>query len=400
MASIREKKKNGKTVSFQFTCCFGRDAHGKQIRRYSTWIPTEGLTPSKARKAAEKAADAWEEVMRSEYEKDLRNPERVMTKELVNSKMNFSCFINDVWFPLRIDNGENKAKTVSYYSSTAKNIVSYFDGVSIQKICSTDIQRFLNYLHTEKQYSAQYVQHHYRCLKVIFDFSISQGVLFENPMERVIKPKLQKKKVDALSQTEARRFFDVLGSVPLDFRCLLYLMVSVGLRRGECLGLQWGDIDEVCSTIKIERNVVYSAKTGVVVNTPKTAASVRIIPVLPSVLALLRELKHQRQRENPNVILEKSYIFPSKQDVFKARNPDAVTRRTKRLMKSIGINSYSPHDLRHSAASLMLSSGADIKSVQEILGHASASTTLNFYVKSDIKQMKAATEKMAMAFGL
>jgi len=60
----------------------------------------------------------------------------------------------------------------------------------------------------------------------------------------------------------------------------------------------------------------------------------------------------------------------------------------------------SPHDLRHSCATLLLAQGADIKSVQNILGHADASTTLNFYVKTDLKQMRAATEKYAAAFNL
>lgn len=400
MASIKENKKGSKILSYQFTVCLGRDIQGKQIRRYSTWTPPEGLTPARAKKAAERAADAWEEIMRAEYEKDLQRPERVMTKELVNSKMPFSSFVYDVWFPLRINNGENKPKTVSYYSDTAKNIVAYFNGISIQNIGSTDIQKFFNYLHTEKQYSSQYVHHHFRCLNLIFDIALSHGILLENPMEQVNKPKLQKRKVDALSQEDAVTFFQALDSCPLDFRCLLYLLITTGLRRGECIGLKWRDVDEARSVIQIERNVTYTAQTGIAVNTPKTAASCRVVPVMDGTLSLLKHLRQQRQIENPTVILEDSFVFPSEADIFSPRNPDAVTRRVKRFMKAHGLPDMSPHDLRHSCATLLLSSGADIKSVQEILGHTNASTTLNFYVKSDLQQMQTASAKFAAAFNL
>ena len=69
-------------------------------------------------------------------------------------------------------------------------------------------------------------------------------------------------------------------------------------------------------------------------------------------------------------------------------------------MKNNGLPDMSPHDLRHSCATLLLTSGADIKSVQEILGHTNASTTLNFYIKSDLRQMKAAASKLAMVFDI
>ena len=62
-------------------------------------------------------------------------------------------------------------------------------------------------------------------------------------------------------------------------------------------------------------------------------------------------------------------------------------------MERSGLPAMSPHDLRHTCASLLLQSGADIKSVQDILGHADASTTLNFYVRSDMDAMRGATNK-------
>ena len=70
MASIRENRKNGKVVSYRFTACLERDAKGKQIRKYLTWTPPDGLSPAKAKKVAEKEADRWEGEIREEYEKE------------------------------------------------------------------------------------------------------------------------------------------------------------------------------------------------------------------------------------------------------------------------------------------------------------------------------------------
>ena len=69
MASIRKVVKGDKTTTFRFAACVGRDANNKQIRRFCTWTPPEGMTPAKARKAASRAADAWEQEVKAEYEK-------------------------------------------------------------------------------------------------------------------------------------------------------------------------------------------------------------------------------------------------------------------------------------------------------------------------------------------
>ena len=171
-------------------------------------------------------------------------------------------------------------------------------------------------------------------------------------------------------------------------------------RRGECLGLQWTDIDFLNGTLTVNRSTTYTPECGIRVAAPKTAHSIRTIPVVPSTLSLLKQLQKQQEREHPATLLTQAFVFSRPGDPFEPRDPSAITRHMKRFVKRAGLPDVSPHDLRHSCASLLLSSGADIKSVQEILGHADASTTLNFYVKTDLKQMRSATEKYAKAFGL
>lgn len=354
MASIRENLRDGGIVSFRFTCSIGRDEQGKQIRRFTTWYPPMELSPSKARRAAEKAAEQWEKEVKAEYEQDLKDPERIKAREIARSKTDFVDFVLNVWFPICVDNGERKPKTVAFYSDTKKNIVGYFSGRILQSIGSTDIQKFLIWLRTEKGYGAQYVHHHYRTLSMIFSFAVKQELILKDPMLKVDKPRLPRNEVDALTADEARKFFSALDNCPLDFRCLLYLMITTGIRRGECTGLKWGDIDMSHSIIRIERNVTYTPKSGIVVSTPKTSKSRRVIPIMGSTVELLGQLKEQRQNEYQSANIDGSFLFPGEANIFTPRDPNAVTRRVKRFMKNNGLPDMSPHDLRHTYATIFL----------------------------------------------
>ena len=105
MATVKENKKNGKTISSRFTVCLERDVRGKQIRKTTTWAAPADLTPAKARKAAERAADAWEEEVRAEYrkQKELGSAYRLPPDK---RRDEFVPFVNDTWFVLQI-RGEN-----------------------------------------------------------------------------------------------------------------------------------------------------------------------------------------------------------------------------------------------------------------------------------------------------
>ena len=408
MAAIRENKKGNKLVSFRFTVCMERTAQGKQIRRYTTWTPPEGLTPAKARKAAERAADAWEQEIRKEYQEEKKAAACGLAYNLPPEKRrdDFVSFVNEIWLPLHVRGGNCKPTTIAYYKNIAKVITDYFKGCILQEISPIQIQKYLVYLQTDyktpqgKPLAPKSVRHHYGTLTNIFGYADKQELIAKNPMTRVDAPKKVKKAVDALTPEQATRFFETLPGCDLDFRCMLHLFITTGIRRGECMGIKWRDVDFKNGTVTIARCVTYTPECGVIVSTPKTENSVRTIPLMPSTVKLLQEWKKQTHAAQPNTILKDAFLFPKGKDVFQPRDPNSITRRVKRFMKAHDFPDLSPHDLRHSCATLLLAEGADIKSVQEILGHADASTTLDYYVKSDLQQMKAATQKYAMAFNL
>ena len=400
MASITQNKKDGKVISYKFKACVGRDEFGKQVFKCSTWKVPEGMAPSRVEKAVQKAATEWERHAREEYKQDLLNAERVKEREIIKARTDFACFIRELWFPICICDGEHKPNTIQFNRNIANIIAAYFSGKAIQKITGTDIQKYLIYLRTEyktplgKPLAPKTIRHHYCTLANIFSYAMKQEIILKNPMDKVDCPKLSKKKVDALSAEQAKEFFSLICDCPIDFRCMLNLMITTGIRRGELMGLQWGDIDFDHCTISVSRNVTYTPASGIVVSTPKTDCGLRQIPLIPSVAALLLEYRSEMEWR------KQDYLFPKDGNPALARDPNSVTRRVKRFMKTHGLPDMLPHDLRHTCATLLLSNGADVKSVSEILGHTDASTTLNFYVRSDLQQMKAATDKFAMAFGL
>ena len=102
---------------------------------------------------------------------------------------------------------------------------------------------------------------------------------------------------------------------------------------------------------------------------------------------------YHAQDSNDYDLSASSFVFHSSTSASQPHEPTYLTKHLKKFMKRVGLPDMSPHDLRHTCASILLQSGADIKSVQDILGHTDASTTLNFYARSNIDCMRNATQK-------
>lgn len=213
MANIRENKREGKIISYRFTVCLGRDANNKQIRRYTTWEIPEGLTPARAKKAAERAADAWELEMRGEYQKE-KEQGQAYTLPPDRRRDSFTTFVNDVWYPFQVCNGNDKQTTVTFYKNMKKLIVEYFDGVILQEISPMHIQKFLVYLSRDyktrqgKPLAPKTIRHYFNAMGMIFAYAEKQSMIAVNPMLKVDAPKKDKSQWTRLPLNRHSSFSD------------------------------------------------------------------------------------------------------------------------------------------------------------------------------------------------
>ena len=381
MASIKENRKNGKIISFKFRVFIGRDENGRQQFKTKVWKPDKQYSETRLIKMAEAEAAIWErEIMRGDIP---------IAEESKPSHVKFCDFVNNEWLP-SLKNEDCRATTYEFRTYLLQIILPYFGDVCLTDIDTQKANAYLEYLKNErktsqgKSLSPQTRKHHYSTLNLIFKHAIQRGYITSNPMDGVSSPKLKRHKVDALSKSETAAFIKAVDDLPLMQRTMYYILLTTGLRRGECFGLKWGDIDVRSGLVSISRNVTYTTKSGTVVGEPKTENGYRTIPIAQKTLDLLEKYS---QAEAPTT--NDDFLFHSEESKTLPRDPSYITKHMKKLMRRCGLPNMSPHDLRHTCASLLLQGGADIKSVQDILGHADARTTLNFYARSDIAQMRA-----------
>lgn len=383
MATILEKKnKAGEIISYKIMVCVGRDEAYKQIWRTTTIKRPEGLTPAKERKEIERQADAWAEAQKSEYERSHSKEDK--------DRITLVDFIKNHWWKDHVMDGTHTPSSISFYRYMSDDIIAYFGPKKrLNQIDAEVVKRYIKYLNTEartkagKPYSKMSIQHHFNVLRAVlqyakrFHYIRSEPCQDLNPKE---KPRREAKKVDFLAPEDARRFLACLETEPLFWRVYLNVLITCGLRRGECTGLQWRDIDRdkltlnICRNVTIDRNAPEKYRIG---NT-KTGED-RTVPLSPRVYALLMQLKHEQEARYSVKMFPTAFIFCRASDPCKPQYPTEPTRWQRKFVKRHGLPDVSPHDLRHTAATLALESGASLKEVQQLLGHRDPATTMQFY---------------------
>lgn len=200
---------------------------------------------------------------------------------------------------------------------------------------------------------------------------------FRNILADVTLPKVLRKEMQLLSLKQQRRLCNyLLQDLNSTSLCVL-LSLYTGLRVGEVCGLMWGDIDFDKSILTVRRTVQRIRHdvhgTQIIADTPKSRSSRRSIPIPTFIMKLLRDFRSNYD----HYILSNSTVITE---------PRTLQRRFKAILKKVDLPSIGYHCLRHMFATNSLQAGFDVKTLSEILGHASVETTLNRYVHTSIER--------------
>lgn len=255
--------------------------------------------------------------------------------------------------------------------------------IPIQNISQDDLQEFL---YTLKDYSNSYIAKIYTMVKMVFDEAIKNELIIKNPMLHVVKPKSNKqdKKVEALTLEQHQKFLASLDNEL--YKNIFLIAINTGMRVGEILALQPGDIDLENNLIKVNKTITRNDYDSFTLGkTTKTYAGTREIP-FDDVLkfALINSISNKKNNE-----FELIFSFDGK-----IIRPSTLNTVFKRICKNLNFEgSYNFHMLRHTFATRCIESGMPAHVLQKLLGHTDVSITINTYTSIFDKYKKEEFDK-------
>ena len=203
----------------------------------------------------------------------------------------------------------------------------------------------------------------------IMDSALRDGWINKNPAtdSRIYNPS-QKQAVgrEALSIETVKDIIPSLCQLERTDRLYLSIVIFTGMRKGEVLGLRWEDFDLMENVIHVQRNATYTNNQPFL-GTPKTRSGYRDVPIIPDLFAHLLPMG------------EKGFVV-SQKDPEKPLTLTAFRCMMKRINASVDLHGATSHVFRHTIGTMLNDTGADVKTIQSILGQSDFKTTMDRYV--------------------
>ncbi len=436
MDGLTERKnKNGEPIGLQLRITVGSKGGYIWLTKSVRYNPE--LKPLQAKIEVRTILDHWANEERKEYEKYLglcasgqlpvdeykdyrvyranrEQRQQSQAEDKANRNVTFEAFVKEHWLSDHVHDGQHKPSTISECEYNAGRLIDYFGSMQMNAIRAENIKRYINKLQREKSEDGTKLLsdstkfQRFKALRNILRYAYQMDYITSNPLDKVPSaqlphkphPKLREGK-DFMNREQVRQYVQCLNEEPLFYRTMVNLMIFTGLRRGEVVGLQWGDIDLEQRTLQVIRNVIRDTKreSGIYIGTPKTEDGARTIALSSYLVRLLKSWKEE-QVTRRGVLLPTAYVFSNAEDPYWPLYPTTVTAWVHDFEVKHALPKVSPHDLRHTAATLALQSGANLKTVQDMLGHADFKTTATYYtgITEETRHETAAAVE-ALVFG-
>jgi integrase/recombinase XerD len=262
--------------------------------------------------------------------------------------------------------GGTNQNTVVAYRNDLKQVCSYLKRQQVenwQQVTHEHIEGYLLEMRDAQAYRPATIARKLAALKTFFRYMEGSGIISSDPIENLVAPRIQRELPHILSQEQIADLFrqvDVGTTVGKRDFAMLHMLYATGMRVSELISLNLGDFDAVSATI------VCPGRNG-------RSKRVRVLPLSTIVV---EAANRYLQAARPGLVTR----HPVEQAMFLNHHGERLTRQgfwliIKGYARQAGITEITPHMLRHSFAIVMLRGGMELRSVQELLGHAHISTT-------------------------
>ena len=234
--------------------------------------------------------------------------------------------------------------------------------VKLKQIDGIMLRGYLGFLHRKNKKTT--IARKLSAIRSFFKHLVKNGIISENPAELVLTPKQDKTLPVYLSVDEIFRLLDSIQTdtlLDLRNRAIFETLYSSGIRVSELAEMDFSDVDFSAALIQV------SGKGN----------KQRIVPVGQKALTAIKAYRNRLQKQAGRLSINEGPLFLNR--FHKRLSPRSIARVLKKLVDTVGLlTPISPHALRHTFATHMLDAGADLRAVQELLGHKSLSTTQKY----------------------
>jgi integrase len=270
-----------------------------------------------------------------------------------------------------------RPKTYASYAQLVRHHLAPGLGrVPLAQLQPADVQRFLNQKHAAGL-SPRTVQYLHALLRAALGQAERWGLAARNVARLVRPPRVPRAEVPAFTVAEAQQL--LAAAAPTRLAALYMLALGLGLRQGELLGLRWADVDLRHGRLTVRSQLQWLGGRPVLTE-PKSARARRTLELPAFVGEALRQHRARQAAERLRAgpyWQETGLVFTTQAGT--ALEPRNVVRHYHALLARAGLPRRPFHTLRHTAASLLLAHGADLRVVQQVLGHAQVALTANLY---------------------